>query len=137
MAIWKKNVTKIDFLGYPLSNSTMTSNFDKIKNFKNQHIAKSLKFILGLKFFEKISFMDHNVWFQIRGLFDGFLHHTILFPVFMLIMTSFCYFLSSPPHLCIVRGVINTAADFSAYCISTIYLWSTLKLNFRSAPRQI
>ena len=23
--------------------------------------------------------MDHNVWFQIRGLFDGFLHHTILF----------------------------------------------------------
>ena len=46
-------MTKSDFLGYPLSNSTMTSNFDKIKNFKNQHIAKSLKFILGLKFFEK------------------------------------------------------------------------------------
>ena len=91
----------------------------------------------GVKNFWKISFMDHNVWFQIRGLFDGFLHHTILFLVFTLIMTSFCYFLSSPPHLCLVRGVINTAADFSAYCISTIYLWSTLKLNFRSAPRQI
>ena len=80
--------------------AVMTSNFDEITKFQKPARSQEPEDYSGLWNFWKISFlawvMADTVWSQIGGLFDGFLHHSVLFLVFTVFTSIMYFFLQFP-----------------------------------------